>query len=135
MYFAEYYNHRIRKVTVLTGIITTIAGTGAEGFSGDEGDAMSATLHGPNGIGLDASGIYLYVPLCFICSLPCLGNVYITDFHNHRVRKVTLSTGIIDTIAGNGAGDFSGDGGQAKSAALNYPAGVALDPSGITASY
>ena len=60
-----------------------------------------------------------------------LGNVYIADFFNHRVRKVTVSTGIITTIAGTGTGSYSGDGGAATSAALNYPGGIALDSSGM----
>ena len=59
-----------------------------------------------------------------------LGNVYIADFGNHRIRKVTVSTGIISTIAGTGATGYSGDGGAATSATLNYPIGVALDSAG-----
>ena len=58
-------------------------------------------------------------------------NVYIADFYNHRIRKVTISTGIITTIAGTGASSYSGDGGAATSATLNCPSGVALDSSGI----
>ena len=59
-----------------------------------------------------------------------IGNVYIADQYNHRIRKVTLSTGIITTIAGTGSADYSGDNGVATSAALYYPSGVALDASG-----
>ena len=58
--------------------------------------------------------------------------MYIPDYDNHRVRKVTVATGIITTIAGTGTGSFSGDGGDATSAALNYPTGVAVDTSGIS---
>ncbi len=58
--------------------------------------------------------------------------MYIADSYNHRIRKVTFSTGIITTVAGSGTGSFSGDNGQATSAALNYPYGVALDTSGKT---
>ena len=60
VYIADRYNHRIRKVTVSTGIITTIAGTGSTTFSGDNGAATSATLYYPNGVALDASGRILY---------------------------------------------------------------------------
>ena len=60
-----------------------------------------------------------------------LGNVYIADQSNHRIRKVTVSTGIITTIAGTGTGSYSGDGGQATSAALRNPSGVAVDSSGM----
>ncbi len=59
-----------------------------------------------------------------------LGNVYIADFANHRIRKVTVSTGIITTFAGTGTSSYSGDGGLASSAALHFPAGVALDSAG-----
>ena len=59
-----------------------------------------------------------------------IGNVYIADYWNHRIRKVTVSTGIITTIAGTGAGSYSGDGGAATSADLAYPSGVGLDTSG-----
>ena len=60
-----------------------------------------------------------------------LGNVYIADYNNHRIRKVTVSTGIITRIAGTGTNSYSGDGGAAASATLNYPWGVALDSSGM----
>ena len=59
-----------------------------------------------------------------------IGNVYIADRYNHRIRKVTVSTGIISTIAGTGTGSYSGDNGAATSATLYYPYGVALDASG-----
>ena len=59
-----------------------------------------------------------------------IGNVYIADYGNHRIRKVTVSTGIITTIAGTGSASYSGDNGAATSATLNYPVGVALDASG-----
>ncbi len=64
------------------------------------------------------------------CYFSLLGNVYIADLYNHRIRKVTISTGIIITIAGTGTGSYSGDNGPATSATLNFPAGVALDSSG-----
>ena len=61
VYIGDRYNHRIRKVTVSTGIITTVAGTGTDMYSGDNGPATSATLYGPTGVSLDASGNYLFI--------------------------------------------------------------------------
>ena len=112
MFIADRYNHRVRKVTVSTGIITTFAGTGSQSYSGDNGPATSAALNSPFGVVLDTTD-----------------NVYITDQYNLRIRKVTISTGIISTIAG-GAGGYSGDGGPATSAGLYFPAGIALDSAG-----
>ncbi len=113
MYIADQYNHRIRKVTVSTGIITTFAGSGSTGvYSGDGGAATSAGLNYPCGIAFDTSG-----------------NVYIGDTSNNRIRKVTVSTGIITTFAGTGTGAYSGDNGQSTSAKLQSPVGIALDSS------
>ncbi|MGC9194890.1 MAG: hypothetical protein ACP5IL_05465, partial [Syntrophobacteraceae bacterium] len=97
----------------LGGIISTMAGTGTKGYSGDSGVATSAQLNLPGGVGADMSG-----------------NIYIADSLNNRIRKVDASTGIITTVAGNGTGGYSGDGGSALSAQLNNPAGVAVDLSG-----
>jgi trimeric autotransporter adhesin len=113
MYIADTYNHRIRMVTKSTGIISTVAGTGSSGYSGDGGQATSAALNNPNGVAVDASG-----------------NIYITDSSISRIRMVTKSTGIISTVAGTGYSGYSGDGGQATSAALYSPYGVAVDASG-----
>jgi hypothetical protein len=101
-----------------SGIITTIAGNFVwwmqEGrFSGDGGVATNASLNNPIGIASDANG-----------------NLYIADTSNVRIRKVAADTGIITTVAGNGVYGFSGNGGAATSASLNWPAGVALDASG-----
>ena len=98
-------------------MVSTIAGTGTAGYSGDGGQATSATISYPTGIALDSSG-----------------NVYFSDYNNH-VRKVTVSTGIITTYAGTGASSFSGDGGVASSAALYYPAGICIDTSGNKPNY
>ena len=113
IYIADNGNSRIRKVTVSTGIISTIAGTGTPDYSGDNGAATSATLNYPYGVVLDTAG-----------------NVYIADTGNHRIRKVTISTGIITTFAGTGTISYSGDNGPATSATLNYPYGVAVDSAG-----
>jgi sugar lactone lactonase YvrE len=103
----------IRKVTAATGIITTVAGNGISAYSGDGGAATSAGLVSPEGVTADSSG-----------------NLYIADTLNQRIRKVAAATGIIITVAGNGSQGFSGDGGTATSASLNYPYFVALDQSG-----
>ena len=113
IYIADTFNQRIRKVTVSTGIISTIAGTGTSSYSGDNGAATSATLNYPGGVVLDTAG-----------------NVYIADTLNQRIRKVTISTGIITTFAGTGTGSYSGDNGPATSATLYYPYGVAVDSAG-----
>jgi sugar lactone lactonase YvrE len=109
LYIADLVNHRIRRVST-SGIITTIAGTGTAGFSGDGGQATSAQLNNPFDVAVDATG-----------------NVYIADAGTHRVRKVSVS-GMITTIAGSGSPGFSGDGGQATSAQLRAPQRVAVGP-------
>ena len=111
VYIADLYDNKIRMVSK-TGIITTIAGTGTEGSSGDGGAATSAQLYGPFGVTVDISG-----------------NVYIADHDNHKIRMVS-STGIITTIAGTGNCGRSGDGGAAISAQLYRPFGVSVDISG-----
>ena len=111
LYIAEYSNHRIRRVDV-SGIITTVAGTGEIGFSGDGGPAVEARLWHPGGVAVDGSGA-----------------LYIADTFNHRIRRVDAS-GALTTIAGIGESDFSGDGGLAAGAWLNQPEGVAVDTSG-----
>jgi formylglycine-generating enzyme required for sulfatase activity/sugar lactone lactonase YvrE len=111
LFIADLYNYRVRKVSA-GGTITTVAGNGAAGYSGDGGPAASAKLTEPYGLALDASG-----------------NLFIADYGNTRVRKVSAS-GTITTVAGNGNVGFSGDGGPAASAELNYPKGIAVDASG-----
>ncbi len=131
MYVADLYNNRIRKVTVSTSVITTVAGTGASSFGGDNGAATSAKLAYAYGVGLDASGTSCMNTTIKVCLFPLLDNVYIVDTYNNRIRKVTASTGIISTIAGTGTAGYSGDNGAATSAKLYYPTGVSLDSSGI----
>ena len=111
MYIADGGSNKIRMVTS-AGIITTIAGTGAYGDSGDGGAATSAQLVSPFGVSVDISG-----------------NVYIADRGNNKIRMVTR-TGIITTIAGTGTRGDSGDGGAATSAQLASPEGVSVDISG-----
>ncbi len=134
MYIADTYNQCIRKVTVATGIITTIVGTGASSYSGDNGPATSAELNYPCSIAIDTSGNstvqYLWYTGYNLHPLAQLGNVYVADYGNHRIRKVTVATGIISTVAGTGVASYSGNNGPATSAALNYPRGVELDSSG-----
>ncbi len=130
MYIADGNNNRIRKVAVSTGIITTFAGTGSGSYGGDGGAATSAALNVPEGVAIDSSG----TPFQCICFLHfhcycILDNVFIVDTENHRIRKV--ATGIITTLAGTGVGSFSGDGGLAISATLNFPFDAAVDSSGL----
>ncbi|HEY1552243.1 MAG TPA: hypothetical protein VGG28_30660 [Kofleriaceae bacterium] len=108
LYVVDVLNERIRKIDG-TGVITTIAGNGIVGFSGDGGPATSATLSAPSGLVVDSAQ-----------------NIYISDQNNHRVRKIA-TTGIIMTVAGNGAPSKDGDGGPATSAGLELPLGLAID--------
>jgi len=113
IYIADLNNNRIRKVAASTGIITTIAGNGTAGYSGDGGPATSAELNQPYGVAADAAG-----------------NIYIADSLNNRIREISASTRIITTVAGNGLYDSSGDGGLATNASLSEPYGVAVDSAG-----
>jgi sugar lactone lactonase YvrE len=169
LYISEYDGNRIRKIDGVSGNISTIAGTGNFSTSGDGGPATSASLFNPNGLALDSSGnVYvasddaairminvssgnisrvagngnsgfsgdggsatlakLYFP--HGCAVDSSGNVYIADSANNRVRMVNVSSGIISTVTGNGSQVYSGDGGPAVNATVNYPEGVALDSSG-----
>ncbi len=114
MYISDDYNNVIRKVNKTTGIITTVAGTGTAGYSGDNGLATSAKINDPSlKVAFDVDG-----------------NFYIADDGNNVIRKVTIATGIITTVAGNGVNGYSGDNGPATSATLNGPEGVAVDKLG-----
>ncbi len=113
IYVADIRNNRIRRIAA-SGIITTVAGsgTGTGGYSGDGGQATSASLNSPSSVCVDVNG-----------------NIFIADCGNDRIRKVNTS-GVISTIAGNGTAGFSGDGGAATNAKLSMPLGVAVDTSG-----
>ncbi len=111
MYIAELAGLRVRKVNT-AGIISTVAGNGTAGFSGDGGPAIKAQFSAIDGIAADSSG-----------------NVYITDRQNNRIRKVDTS-GNINTFAGTGTFGFTGDGGAAASATVSTPANVAVDSAG-----
>jgi sugar lactone lactonase YvrE len=120
LYIADTHNHRIRLVTVATGLISTVAGNGATDpvagggtFSGDGGPAVLAGLYSPETVAFDT-----------------VGNMYIPDSGNNRVREVSASTQNISTFAGTGAGGYNGDGIAATTAKLYDPSGLALDPAG-----
>ena len=113
LYIADYGNHRIRKVEVSTGIITTVAGNGSQGYGGDGSVATTASLFNPRTVAVDAAG-----------------NLFIADANNQRVRKVDASTGYISTIAGTGTTGYNGDGEAAAQASLTTPDGVAVDQNG-----
>jgi len=111
LYIADTWNYRIRKVNLTTGIITTVAGNGNYGYSGDGGPATSAELSAPTSVALDASG-----------------NLYIADFYNNVIREVSVWDSTITTIAGTGAQSYGGDGNLAVDAYLDLPNGVSFDP-------
>jgi sugar lactone lactonase YvrE len=119
LYIGDLQANAIFKVSAGAGIITPYAGTGVPGYSGDGGLASAARLYGPSA-----------------CVLDSLGNLYFSDDANNVIRKITASTGLITTVAGNGylaetsSGGSSGDGGLATSAELNHSFGLALDAAG-----
>ena len=114
LYIADAGNNRIREVSATTGIITTVAGTGVAGYTGDNILATQSQLNDPTGIALDAAG-----------------NLYIADSYNNLIRKVTALTGVITTVAGvPGSSGYNGDDILATQATLNFPTGVTLDLAG-----
>ncbi len=108
LFIADTYNNVIREVGT-NGIIATVAGNGTQSYSGDGGPATNASLNYPTGVAVDAAG-----------------NLFVADFNNNRIREIGTN-GIITTVAGNGAGSYSGDGGAATNASLNQPLDVATD--------
>ncbi len=173
LYIADTYNQRIRVVSAATSIITTIAGTGVGGYSGDGGPATNAELYNPGGLAVDSAGnVYIAEQVNNVVrkitvgtgiistiagiagiqggfggdgglatqalfrdpsgvALDSAGDVYVTDSRNERVRKITVSTGIIQTVVGNGTQGFTGDGGAATSAGLFSPDGITFDSKGV----
>src|ERR1051326_7079540 len=110
LYFSDTFNCRIRRVDARTGVISTVAGSGEKGYSGDGGPATAAALNEPYGIVLDRAG-----------------NLYIADRLNRRVRRIDAASGVISTLAGTGEPAYSGDGGPAARAGLAEPNGLAFD--------
>jgi streptogramin lyase len=114
LYVSDTFNHRIRKIDVKSGLISTYVGNGTKGFSGDGGPATSASLNEPYGIALDADG-----------------NLYIVDRLNFCIRRVDSRTGVISTIAGTGGkSGYGGDGGPVEKALFREPNGICLDGKG-----
>ncbi len=168
IYFADWGNNRIRKITASTNIITTIAGTGASGYTGDGAAATAATLKNPHAVVMDKTGNFYIaddnlvirkintsgvistyagtgssgytgdgglavsakMTNPFGLALNAAGDLFIVDGNNHAIRKVTFSTGIITTVAGTGTAGFTGDGIPATTSQLYYPEAVAIDNSG-----
>ena len=110
LYFADTFNNRLRRVDAHTGLISTVAGNGDKGYSGDGGKATEAALNEPYGIVVDRAG-----------------NLYTADRLNRRVRRIDAASGIITTLAGTGEAGYSGDRGPAAQAGLAEPNGLAFD--------
>ena len=110
MYFVEMKNHVVRRVDAKTGKISTVAGTGKEGFSGDGGPAIEATFSQPHSIALDGDRF-----------------LYVADIGNHRIRRVDLKNGLVDTIAGNGRKELPRDGATAKDRPILGPRALWLE--------
>ncbi len=113
LYVADTGNHAVRRVSAATGIISTVAGTGTAGSTGDGGPATSARLSGPQAIDLNSSG-----------------DLFIADSGNHKIRRLESASGLITTVAGTGTSGFSGDGGATTLAQFDSPRGVAISSSG-----
>jgi len=113
LWVADARNHRVRRVNAATRTITTFAGTGEEGFSGDSARAVESPLAFPQGLAVDEAG-----------------NVYVADTRNYRVRRITAATRTISTLAGTGERGVEGDGGPAIDARFSWPQDVAVDSSG-----
>ena len=113
VFIADTFNERIRRVDAATGIITTVAGNGTAGYGGDGSAATGANLNDPIGVAVDS-----------------VGNVFIADTFNQRIRRVDAATGTMSTVAGSGTFGFGGDGGLATNASLSRPTGAALDSAG-----
>ena len=113
LYVCEIDNHRVRRIDLVTGVISTVAGGGQRGYSGDGGPALEAQLNQPYEVRFDGEG-----------------NMYFVEMQNHVVRRVDAKTKVISTIAGTGERGFSGDGGPARQAMLSTPHSIAIDAEG-----
>src|SRR6185369_13118977 len=113
LYFCEIGNHRVRRLDLKTKTISTAAGSGQKGYSGDGGPALQASLNEPYEVVFDTAG-----------------NMYFAEMQNHVVRRVDAKTRIITTVAGTGSPGFGGDGGPAAQAQLRQPHSIAFDPQG-----
>jgi hypothetical protein len=113
LYFCEIGNHRVRRLDLKTGIISTAAGSGQKGYAGDGGPALAAAMNEPYEVRFDRAG-----------------NMFFAEMQNHVVRRKDAKTGVITTVAGTGAPGFSGDGGPAVKAQLRQPHSIAFDPDG-----
>jgi DNA-binding beta-propeller fold protein YncE len=110
LYVADLGNHRVRAISLERAEVTTVAGTGSAAYAGDDGPARGASLHSPEAVAVTADGTGLFV----------------ADKGNHRVRRITLTTGLITTFAGTGEPTFTGSGREAGTTALDSPTGVAV---------
>jgi DNA-binding beta-propeller fold protein YncE len=113
LYFCEVGNHRVRRLDMKTHHLSTVAGTGTKGYSGDGGPATSALLNEPYEVRFDKAG-----------------NMFFVEMQNHVLRRVDAKTKVISTVAGNGSPGFAGDGGPAAKAQFKQPHSLAFDPSG-----
>ena len=110
LYIADSANHRVRRVEIATGTITTVAGNGVAASTGDGGPAIQASLSDPCDVDCDAAG-----------------NVYVCERGSHVVRRVRVADGVIETVAGAGNPGYTGDGGPAGFARLDHPSGIFVD--------
>src|SRR5436309_7931155 len=113
LYFCEIGNHRVRRLDLKSGIISTVAGSGQKGYAGDGGPALAASMNEPYEVRFDRAG-----------------NMFFAEMQNHVVRRVDAKTHVISTVAGTGMAGFSGDGGPAAKAQLRQPHSIALGPQG-----
>ncbi|MES2573272.1 MAG: hypothetical protein V4710_24840, partial [Verrucomicrobiota bacterium] len=110
LFFVERLSHTVRRVDAGTGLISTVAGNGTAGFSGDDGPAVEARMKEPHSIGFDRAG-----------------DLYICDIGNHRIRKVAMKSGIITTFAGTGEKKPTPDGAPIAGTPLNGPRALDFD--------
>ena len=113
LYVTEVENHRVRRVDLKTGAISTVAGNGKKGYSGDGGPATKASMNEPYEVRFDRAG-----------------NLYVVEMQNHIVRRVDRETGVITTVAGTGNQGYGGDDGPATKAQFSRPHSIALDGKG-----